>query len=328
MKRLLALLLVTASTLVHAQWQPTKPVTVIVGNTPGAGNEIAFRKLAEIVQKTSHPKFVYVVENRPGVDSVIAQNHFKNEPADGYTINLPSHMSTYVTNDIWEKNVKKFKYDDFIDVLTMGKSPLVLVAHPTSAVNTPQDFVKLISTTTKPVSVAVGGGAHRTAFEYLMEKGRGDRDLVRPIKFNGPQPAVMSVASFIPGQAGTEFGIMPIAVAKALVDAGKVKPIGFTGTQKMSQFPNVPLLNTVAPGINVYAAWSLELPQGTAPEIVDWYQKTFAAAVRSREYAEWRELNVVFYVEDELTPAGLKKQMDSLRATFLPVLERIDLSKE
>ena len=37
MKRLLALLLVTASTLVHAQWQPTKPVTVIVGNTPGAG---------------------------------------------------------------------------------------------------------------------------------------------------------------------------------------------------------------------------------------------------------------------------------------------------
>jgi tripartite-type tricarboxylate transporter receptor subunit TctC len=327
MKRLLALLLVTASTLVHAQWQPTKPVTVVVGNTPGAGNEIAFRKLAEIVQKTN-PKFVYVVQNIPGADSVIANNRVLEATPDGYTINLPSHMSTYVTNDIWEKSVKKFRYDDFIDVLTMGKSPLVLVAHPSSAVNTPQDFVKLISTTTRPINVGVGGGAHRTAFEYLMEKGRGNRDQVKPIKFNGPQPTVMSVASFDPKQGGTEFGIMPIAVARPLVEAGKVKPIGFTGTQRMPQFPSVPLLNTVSPGINVYAAWSIQLPKGTPQEIVDWYQKTFSIAIKSKEYADWRELNVVFYVEDELTPMGLKKQMDNLRTTFLPVLEKIDLSKE
>ena len=320
---LLTLLLIPA--LAFA-WEPTRPVTVIVGNTPGAGNEIAFRKLAEIVQKTE-PKFVYVVSNIPGADSVIAQNKFLGEPADGYTINLPSHMSTYVTNDIWEKNIKKFKYDDFVDVLTMGKSPLVLVAGVKSSVNTPQEFIKLISTTTKPISVAVGGGAHRTAFEYLMEKGHGNRDLVKPIKFNGPAPAVASVAQY-DGTIGTEFGIMPIAVAKPLVDAGKVKPIGFTGTRKMAQFPNVPLLRDVAPGIRVYAAWTLELPKGTPQEVVDWYQQKFSAAVRSREYAEWMEGQVVFYEESELTPAGLRKTMEELRTTFLPVLERLDLSKE
>jgi tripartite-type tricarboxylate transporter receptor subunit TctC len=27
-------------------WEPTRPVTAIVGNAPGAGNEMAFRKLA------------------------------------------------------------------------------------------------------------------------------------------------------------------------------------------------------------------------------------------------------------------------------------------
>ena len=74
MKRLLALLLVTSSILAQA-WEPIKPVTVIVGNTPGAGNELAFRKLAEIVQVTN-PKFVYVVSNIPGADSVVAQNKF------------------------------------------------------------------------------------------------------------------------------------------------------------------------------------------------------------------------------------------------------------
>jgi tripartite-type tricarboxylate transporter receptor subunit TctC len=324
MKRLLLTLLLIP-TLALA-WEPTKPVTVIVGNTPGAGNEIAFRKLAEIVQKRN-PKFVYVVQNIPGADSVVANNKFAEAEADGHTINLPSHMSSYVTNDIWQKDIKKYEWDTFVDVLTMGKSPLVLVASSSSNVNTPQDFVRRISTTKEPINVATGGGAHRTAYEYLMDKGRGNRELVKPIKFNGPLPAVQSVASYS-NVGGTEFGIMPIAVARPLVEAGKVKAIGFTGTRKMSQYPDVPLLNTVAPGINVYAAWSIELPKGTNKDIVAWYQKEFAAAVRSEEYKEWRRLNVVFYEEDELTPTGLKKHMKELRDTFLPVLSKIDLSKE
>jgi tripartite-type tricarboxylate transporter receptor subunit TctC len=286
---------------------------------------MAYRKLADIVQK-SNPKFVYVVQNIPGADSVIANNRFLEAPNDGHTINLPSHMSSYVTNDIWEKNIKKYNYDSFVDVLTMGKSPLVLVASVKSGVNTPKEFVKYIQSG-RTINIAVGGGAHRTAFEYLMDRGRGNRDSVKPIKFNGPAPAVQSVASY-DGKTGTEFGILPIAVAKALIDGNKVKPIGFTGTQKMAQFPNVPLLRDVAPGINVYAAWSIQLPPGTDKEIVAWYQQQFATAVRSREYAEYREANVIFYAEDELTPAGLRKHMDELRTAFIPVLSKIDLNKE
>ena len=306
-------------------WEPIKPVQVYIGNTPGAGNEMAFRKLAEIVQQ-KNPKFVYVVQNIPGADSVIANNKFLEAPSDGYTINLPSHMSSYVTNDIWEKNLKKYNYDSFNDVLTMGKSPLVLVASVKSGINTPQEFVKYIQSG-RTINVAIGGGAHRTAFEYLMDKGHGNKDQVKSIKFNGPVPAVQSVGQW-DGKIGTEFGIMPIAVAKALIDGGRVKPIGFTGTRKMPQFPNVPLLNGVAPGINVYAAWSIQLPPGTDKDIIAWYQKEFAAAVRSPEYKEYTDANVIFYAEEELTPAGLKKHMDELRASFIPVLSRIDLSKE
>jgi len=323
MKKLLAILALLPA-LAFA-WEPTKPVQVYIGNTPGAGNEMAYRKLADIVQK-SNPKFTYVVQNIPGADSVIANNKFLEAPNDGHTINLPSHMSSYVTNDIWEKNVKKYNYDSFVDVLTMGKSPLVLVASPKSGINTPQEFIKYIQSG-RTINVAIGGGAHRTAFEYLMERGNGNRDQVKPIKFNGPQPAVQSVAGY-DGKTGTEFGIMPIAVAKALVDAGKVKPIGFTGTRKMSQFPEVPLLNTVTPGINVYAAWSIQLPPGTDKEIVAWYQQQFSAAVRSKEYKEYIDANIIFYSEDELTPTGLKKHMDELRSAFIPVLSKIDLSKE
>ena len=37
-------------------WQPTKPVTVIFPNGPGAGNEISFRIVAKIVEE-KNPKF-------------------------------------------------------------------------------------------------------------------------------------------------------------------------------------------------------------------------------------------------------------------------------
>jgi hypothetical protein len=286
---------------------------------------MAFRKLAEIVQKRN-PNFSYVVQNIPGADSVIANNRFLEAANDGYTINLPSHMSSYVTNDIWEKSIKKYNYDSFVDVLTMGKSPLVLVASVKSGIETPQDFVKYIQSG-RNINVAIGGGAHRTAFEYLMAKVNGNKDAVRSIKFNGPVPALQSVGQW-DGKTGTEFGIMPIAVAKSLIDAGRVRPIGFTGTRRMAQFPAVPLLNGVAPGINVYAAWSIQLPPGTARDITEWYQREFSAAVRSTEYREYTDANVIFYAEDELTPAGLKRHMDELRAAFIPVLSRIDLSKE
>lgn len=326
MKKLLAILALIPC-LAFA-WQPekSKTVTVIVGNTPGAGNEISFRALAKIVQQ-NNPNFVFAVVNVPGQDSAIANNRFMEAAPDGYTINLPSHMSSYVTNDIWQQKIKKYNYDSFVDVLTMGKSPLVLVASPKSTVNTPIDFIRYLATSTKPINIAVGGGAHRTAYEYLITKAHGNRDMIKPVSFNGPLPTVTSVASY-DGKTGTEFGIMPIAVARPLVEAGKVKIIGFTGTRTMPQYPNVPLLNTVAPGINVYAAWSIQLPAGTPKEIVSWYQREFARAVRSKEYAEWRNQNIVFYEESELNPEGLRKQMNSLRETFLPVLRNIDLNKE
>ncbi len=327
MNKYLSIILTAALFTINAYaWEPIKPITVIVGNAPGAGNEIAFRKLSSIVQK-ANPRVVFVIQNMPGADSVISMNHFLTVPNDGSVIALPAHMSTYVTNDIWESNVKKFNYDSFTDVLTMGKSPLVLIASPLSKINTPEEFSKIINTTTTPINIALGGGAHRAALEYLMSKNNGNSNLVKPIKFNGAAPAIQSVVQFS-GKDGTEFGILPISVAKGLIDGGKVKPIGFTGTKLMPQYPMVPLLQGIAPGINVYAAWSITLPPKTDPEIVEWYRREFSAAILSQEYIDWTESQNIFIPMDELTPAGLKRNMNELRSSFLPLLKKIDLSKE
>ena len=316
MKKILLALLMLLPTLAYA-WEPTKPVTAFIGNPPGSGGEIAFRMLAQIVQK-NNPKVNFVVQNMPGAGGVIALNHLMTVSNDGSYIGLPAHMDIYVTHDIWFKKSKRYEYNSFTDVLTMGKSPLVLVANIKSKVNTPEEFMTAIANTKEKLTVAIGSGAHRTAYEFLAAKANANKELFKFIDYSGPAQAMMSVA-----QNENEFGIMPIAIAQPQIEAGLIKAVGITGNTKMPQLPTTRFLSDVAPGIDVYAAWALVLPPKTSSDIVDWYQREFSKAAMSQEYLDWCDKNVVFVDKSELTPAGLNKTVETLRKNFIPVLINI-----
>jgi len=319
MKRILAVLLLCPA-LALAQWAPNKPVHALIGFAPGSGNEISFRKASEIVMK-QNPGVVFTVETRPGADASVASNAFMTAHSDGLHVMIPSHMSLFVTNDIWQKSTKRFEYNSFKPAVTLGKSPLVLVASSRSTVNTPQEFVKYI-TRGQPVNIAVGGGAHRMAFEYIRMKTGANADLIKDIRFQGPLPAVTSVASY-DGKTGTEFGIMPVAIARPLIESGKVRPVGLTGGPKLKALPNVPLLSDVVPGLKVYAGWILVLPPQTPDTIVNWYVDRFSRAILSEEYQAWAEQNYIIIDRDELNPRGVMAYAEEIRGLFAPVVKNI-----
>jgi len=323
MKKILAIMLLLPG-LVLAQWAPNKTVTTTIGFAPGSGNEISFRKASDIVMK-QNPGVVFAVETKPGADAAVASNSFMTAASDGLHLMVPSHMSLFVTNDIWQRDIKRFEYNSFRPVVTLGKSPLVLVASSKSSVNTPQEFVKYI-TNGKPVNIAVGGGAHRMAYEYIMMKTGADPKLIQHVSFNGPAPAVQSVAGF-DGRTGTEFGIMPVAVARPLIEAGKVRPIGLTGGPKLKALPNVPLLSDTIPGLKVYAGWIVVLPPQTPDTIVNWYVDKFSRAILSKEYQDWAEQNYIIIDKDELNPRGVMAYAEELRTAFAPIAKNIRVDK-
>jgi tripartite-type tricarboxylate transporter receptor subunit TctC len=323
MKRILAVLLLVPA-LAWAQWAPNKSVNATVGFAPGSGNEISFRKASEIVSK-QNPGVTFTVETRPGADAAVASNNFMSAPSDGLHVMVPSHMSLFVTNDIWQKDIKRFEYNSFKPAITLGKSPLVLVASTKSNVNTPQEFVKYI-TNGRAVNIAVGGGAHRMSYEYIVSRTKADPKLIQHVAFNGPLPAVTSVASY-DGKTGTEFGIMPIAIARPLIEAGKVKPIGLTGGPKLKALPNVPLLSDTIPGLKVYAGWIVVLPPQTPNVIVDWYVDKFSKAILSPEYQAWAEQNYIIVDRNELNPQGVMAYAEELRTAFAPIARNIKVEK-
>lgn len=313
-KLLLTLLLLPA--LAFA-WQPTKPVTVLIGFQPGSGNEVGFRVLSKQVQM-ANPDVKFIIELKPGADSVLATNLLAESAPDGYTISIPSYMGTFVTNDIWQKDIKKWQYNSITNVMGMGKSPMAIVANPASKVNTPKELNELLRTTNKPITFAVGAGAHRMTFEFIMENANGNRSLVKYAQHQGPLQAVTAVAS----DSGMEFGIMPVTIAKPLIDAGRVKLIGISGDKRVPGLDAEPY-KVNGQYINVFAAWALSLPPNTPAEIVDWYQKQFSAAIKTSEVQKYYKDNYIFVEPNELTPKGLGQHIEQLRAIWMPIGDKI-----
>ena len=315
MKKLLALILLVP--ILAFAWEPKRPITVIFPNGPGAGNEISFRFVANIVEKKTSATFVH--EYRPGADGNIAMNHFATVPADGYTIAVPACQSNWVTADIWYGNMIRYDAQDFEPVANIARSPLAFWAAPTSPVNTPQELADLIRSRKKPVNIAIGGGGHRLAVQYLVDSLRvTDNNLVTTPMYKGPAQALLDVMG-----GHVEFGVTPVAVGWPHVQAGKLKLIGIANEHPLKGLEQAPLMRTVAPGLYIHGCWNIVLPRGTPADVQAWYHDQFVPAIRSREAEEKFVENMMFTTPTEHTPEGVRASMARLRSVWQPIARKI-----
>ena len=306
-KILVAMLLIPA--LAFA-WEPTKPIMSFVGYGPGSGNEICFRGVAAEIERTN-PKVSFVVQNMPGSDGVISTNHTTKLPPDGLSLNVTGNLSTYVTNEAFDAQAIRYKYEELNPILSCGTSPQVIVAHPSSKVNNAKDFVKYIKNPYKNVNIAIGSNVQYLIFGLVMDIGNGDREKVKHIMYRGPMQALMDTVG---GQ--TEFGMMPLSVAAQMIKSGKVKFIAVTGDKRHPQFPDVPKISEYLPGVEVMAMWNITLPKDTPQEIVDWYVKTFSTAIKSDNVKKYFDDNYISMPPD-LDPVSSRKVIAELRNRYL-----------
>lgn len=318
MKKLL-IAMILAPTLAFA-WQPTKPVTVIFPNGPGAGNEISFRIVADIVEKKTGTKFVS--EYRPGADGNLAINHFVTTARDGYTIAVPACQSNWVTPEVWYSKVIKYNPMDLEPIANIARSPLAFWAHPNSKINTPEELVAAIRSK-QSIMVAIGGGGHKLAVEYLADKlavPGGDR--IETIMYKGPAQALLDVMG-----GHVEFGVTPVAVGYPYVQSGKLKLIGIADTRPLPGFESAPLMNKAAPGLSIHGCWNMVLPPNTPQEIQTWYHEQFVPAIRSAEAAAKFKENMMYITPNEHSPEGVRASMSKLQQVWQPIARRIDPNK-
>jgi len=313
-KILAALILIPA--LAFA-WEPTKPITVIYPNGPGAGNEISFRIVADIIEKNTGAKFVS--DHRPGVDGNIAANHFATVANDGYTVSVPACNSQWVTAEIWYPQMIKYNIFEFVPVVNIARSPLAFWANPNSRINTPEELINEIRSRQRPINFAIGGGGHKLAVEYLTTKLNvpgGDR--VETLMYKGPAQALLDVMG-----GHVEFGVTPVTVGYPHLQAGKLKLIGIASEVPLRGLEKIPLMKDYTPGLNLYGCWNIILPKGTPKDVQDWYRTNFVPAINSREARVKFDENLMFVTPGEHTAEGLNSSMIRLRNDWQPIARKI-----
>jgi len=297
-------------------WQPTKPITVIFPNGPGAGNEISFRIVADIIEKKEN--IIFKSEHKPGADGNIAMNYLSTMPADGHTIAVPACNSQWITAEVWFPNVLKYNMFEFEPVANIARSPLAFWANPNSKVNTPEDLVREIREKKRPINFAIGGGGHKLAVEYLTDKLNVPDDKVQTAMYKGPAQALLDVMG-----GHVEFAVTPVGVGYPHVKTGKLKLIGLASEVPIKGLESTPLMNKHAPGLNLYGCWNIVLPKGTPTEVQQWYHDKFVPAIRSNEAKEKFDDNLMFITTKEHSPAGVHASMMLLRRDWQPIAKKI-----
>ncbi len=139
--------------LAQGDW-PNRPVRIIVPFPPGQSTDIVARLLADDLSRR-WPQRV-VVENRPGGAGAPALEMGARAPADGYTLVAGSIGPLAVNPAV----MSRLPYDperDFAPITNLTLVPLAIIAHPSFAANTPQDWAAAARAARQPLDIATAG---------------------------------------------------------------------------------------------------------------------------------------------------------------------------
>src|SRR5215468_6001669 len=110
--------------LALAQTFPTRSIHLIVGYTPGGGNDLIARIVAAKLQEKLGQ--TVIVENKPGAQSIIAADLVAKAPPDGYTLLVAASGVMTINPAVYSK-LPYSPLKDFVPISLLAEFPLLLV---------------------------------------------------------------------------------------------------------------------------------------------------------------------------------------------------------
>lgn len=220
-------------------WEPTKPIKIYVGFSPGGGTDIVARTLVAASQEFFPVPLVVV--NKPGAGGTIAADFVAKQPGDGYSLLVAGGSeSTSVPN---HREVS-YSLDDFRGVLRNIRARIILVSKAGSGIKTIDDLVKQAKA--EPGKLAYASSGNGTLYHstmLLFTKAAGVD--MKHVPYKGGAPAM---AALLGGHV--DIALAAPEEAQAQVEAGQVNLLGLTSTERTDIFPDVPTLKEL--GYDVY----------------------------------------------------------------------------
>jgi len=224
---------------------PNKPVRMVAASAPGGGIDIIGRVVPQRLSDAWNQQVV--VDNRAGGGGIIATGIVANAVPDGYTLLVQSVGVAYVQT--LHKDAPFDVLRDLTPIAKVASQPSLLAVHASVPASTLPELIKLAKA--KPAQLTFGtggaGGASHMGTE-LFAHAANIKLVHVPYKGTGP-----SMAALLSGEVN--MAMVGVATAQPHVKAGKIKPIGVTGSTRSAILPDIPTIAEAGvPGYE-FAGW-------------------------------------------------------------------------
>jgi tripartite-type tricarboxylate transporter receptor subunit TctC len=252
-----------------AQSYPSKPIRLVVGYTPGGGNDLIARIVAARLQeKLGQP---VVVDNKPGAQSIVAAELVARAAPDGYTLLVAPSGPLTINPAVYAK----LPYDparDFVPISLLAEFPLLLAVGAEQPIKSVRELVEYGRAHPQLANYASSATPFQLAAE-LFNQRTGSK--FQHIPYRGSGDAVQAVMA---GQV-----LMTVADSGPMtgpIRAGKVRPLALTATRRNRTFPDVPTMAEAGiPDMDISLWTGIVAPAGTAPEVVALLQKAITETI-------------------------------------------------
>ncbi len=241
-----------------AQPYPSKPMRLVVGYSPGGGNDLIARIVAARLQeRLGQPVFV---DNKPGAQSIVAAELVARAAPDGYTLLVAPSGPMTINPAVYSK-LSYAPDRDFAPVSLLAEFPLLLAVGGEQPVKTVAELVAHgrahpglanFASSATPFHLAAELFNQRTgsAFQHIPYRGSGD--------------AVQAVA------AGTVLMTLSDSGPMAgLIKSGRLRALAQTTAKRHAAFPDVPTMAEAGIADMEISLWTgIVAPAGTPADIV------------------------------------------------------------
>lgn len=239
---------------VHAQAYPSKPVRVLVPNTPGSSADVIARYVAQHLGE--HWGQPVTVENRAGAGGIVAADAVAKAAPDGLTLLLGADGPLTILPAL-QVTLPYNPQRDLVPVVSLGETDFVLVAHPKTGFHSLQDFISAARRAPGRYNYASAGNGSPQQFGMELLKQTAGIHVTHIPYRGGP----LGMADVIGGQVDVMF----IAVGPALghIKAGRLVALASGGAQRHALLPAVPAVEETYKGFRAGTWFGLLAPAGT-----------------------------------------------------------------
>jgi tripartite-type tricarboxylate transporter receptor subunit TctC len=304
---LLALLVVAGDAA--AQSYPNHPVRIVIGFTPGGGVDINARLLAAKLSEQIGQQFV--VENKPGAGTNIANEYVAKSAPDGYTLLFNS--AAFAINLALYRN-PPYALKDFAPVSVFSESVNLLVVSASLPARNVKELVAMAKE--KPGSLnysSAGAGTSQHMAAELFKLRTGTNIVHVPYKGSAP-----ALTALIAGEVQLSFS-NTVAINQH-VKSGRLRALAVAGPKRTEVLPDVPTMKEAGvEGVEVPLWFGLLAPAGTPRDIVQMLAANVAKAAHSPDLRH----KLVDQGADPVgnTPEQFQRQLDKEVASWLEVVK-------